>query len=208
MRHMLLKRLNSCTAIYISRPLVPCGSRMDSTLSRTRIISPEDRNGCKKAKSLGLSIPAPMTSESRLRKLGSDAGNRSQWMNRRLLPNRFLMRSSWRTVSVIVVLPIPPAPMRAMGLRFSARLTTFSINSFHPKMALGGCGGGSPCALDANMRLRIHRLLIYFSAPIRTSSLTLIPPLPNLTVCNECHRHVCLRSITQHIKKRNKKKKC
>ena len=160
-RQMLLNRLKSCTVVYISRPSVPCGSRMDSALSRTKIISLEDRNGCKEAKSLGLSMPAPMASESRLRKLESDAGNRSQRMNRRLLPNRFLMRSSWRTVSAIDVLPTPPAPMRAIGSRFSARLTTFSINSFRPKKALGGRGGGSPRTLDANMRLRIYQLLIY-----------------------------------------------
>ena len=155
-RQMLLKRLNSPTVVYISRASVPCGSRMDSALSRNRIISLEDRNGCKEVKSWGFSMPAPMALESRLRKWGSDAGNRSQRTNRRLSPNRFLMRSLWRTVSAIDVLPTPPAPMRAMGSRFSARPTTFSINSLRPKKALGGCGGGSPCTLNAMMRLRIH----------------------------------------------------
>ena len=50
------------------------------------------------------------------------------------------------------VLPIPPAPMRAMGARFSARPTIFSINLLRPKQALGAGGGDSPSALDANIR--------------------------------------------------------
>ena len=50
------------------------------------------------------------------------------------------------------VFPIPPAPMRAIGVRFSARPTIFSISSLRPKQALGRGGGGSPSALDANLR--------------------------------------------------------
>ena len=156
-RQILLKRLNSCTVVYISRESGPCGSSMYSALSRNRIISLEDRNGCREAKSSGFSMPAPMALESRLRRWGNDAGNRSQRTNRRLSPNRFLMRSLWRTVSAINVLPIPPAPMRAIGSRCSARPMTFSISSLRPKQALGGCGGGSPCTLDANMRHQIYQ---------------------------------------------------
>ena len=42
------------------------------------------------------------------------------------------------------VFPIPPSPMRAIGVRFSARLTIFSISSSRPKHTLGGEGGNSP----------------------------------------------------------------
>ena len=52
------------------------------------------------------------------------------------------------------VLPIPPAPMRATGFRFSARSMTFSINSSRPKQALGDGGGDSPCTLGARIRPR------------------------------------------------------
>ena len=129
---------------YIFRAPVPCGSRMDSALSRKMIISLEDRNGRKGVRSSGFSIPAPMTLESRLRKWTGEAGNWSQRMNLRSFPNRSLMRSRWRTVRAMEVFPIPPAPMRAIGVRFSARLTTFSISSSRPKQVLGGGGGNSP----------------------------------------------------------------
>ena len=42
------------------------------------------------------------------------------------------------------VFPIPPAPMRAIGVRFPARPTTSSISSSRPKQAHGGGGGNSP----------------------------------------------------------------
>ena len=82
----------------------------------------------------------------------SEAGNWSQRMNRRLSSKWCLMRLSWSTVRAMDVLPIPPVPMRASGVRFSARPTIFSINSSRPKMALGGGGGDSPSVLDTNMR--------------------------------------------------------
>ena len=74
-RQMLGNRLNSSTAEYILRASVPCGSRINSTLSRNRIISLEDKNGRRGVRSSGFSIPAPMTVESRLRRWGRDAGN-------------------------------------------------------------------------------------------------------------------------------------
>ena len=40
--------------------------------------------------------------------------------------------------------PNPPAPMRAIGVRFSVRSTIFSISSSRPKQAHGGGGGNSP----------------------------------------------------------------
>ena len=55
------------------------------------------------------------------------------------------------------VFPIPPAPMRATGVRFSARLAIVSINSSRPKHALGGGGGDSPGLLDVNLRWRLPR---------------------------------------------------
>jgi hypothetical protein len=52
------------------------------------------------------------------------------------------------------VFPIPPAPMRAMGVRLLARLMILSISSSRPKQALGGGGGNSPGdALDAGVRI-------------------------------------------------------
>ena len=44
----------------------------------------------------------------------------------------------------IDVFPIPPSPMRAIGSRFSASPTAFSINRSRPKKALGAGGGDSP----------------------------------------------------------------
>ena len=46
------------------------------------------------------------------------------------------------------VFPIPPAPMRATGVKSSARSTILSINSPRPKQALGAEGGDSPEILD------------------------------------------------------------
>jgi hypothetical protein len=51
------------------------------------------------------------------------------------------------------VLSIPPAPMRAMGVEFSARPTIFSTSLSRPKQA-GGGGGVSPRGiLDLGVRL-------------------------------------------------------
>ena len=131
-RQILLNWLSSLTTAWISRASTPCGSRMDSALSRTMSISLEDRDGRRGVRSSAFSTPAPMTSESRRRKCVREAGNSSQRINRRSLPNRSLMRLSWRTVRAMDVLPIPPAPMRASGVRFPARLTILSINSSRP----------------------------------------------------------------------------
>ena len=54
---------------------VPCGSRIDSALSRNRIISFKDKNGRRGVRSSGFSMLAPTTLESRLRRWGRDAGN-------------------------------------------------------------------------------------------------------------------------------------
>ena len=143
-RHMVSSRLSSSTTAYISRASAPCGSRMDSALSRTMTISCEDRNGRSEVRSSGFSAPAPTTLERRLRRWAREAGNWSQRMNRRLSPNRSLMRLSRRTARAMDVFPIPPAPMRAMGVRFSAKPTILSISSSRPKHALGGGGGNSP----------------------------------------------------------------
>jgi len=51
------------------------------------------------------------------------------------------------------VLPIPPAPMSAMGVRFSARPTIFLISSSRPKQG-GGGGGNSPVGtLEVHVRV-------------------------------------------------------
>ena len=50
------------------------------------------------------------------------------------------------------VLPIPPAPIRAIGVSCSAKPTISSIRSSRPKKILGGGGGDSPGALDAHVR--------------------------------------------------------
>ena len=136
--------LSSFTVALISRASVPWGSRMDSALSRTINISFEDRNDRREARSLGFSTLAPITSESWRRKLAWEAGNLSQRMKRRLSPNRCFIRSWWRTARAMEVFPIPPAPIRAMGLRVSARPTIFSINPSRPKQVLGRGGGNSP----------------------------------------------------------------
>ena len=51
---------------------------------------------------------------------------------------------------MMVVFPIPPAPIRAIGVSRCAKLMISSINSSRPKETLGRGGRGSPSALDAN----------------------------------------------------------
>src|SRR6266478_1321785 len=91
-RQMLLNCVSSFATPYNSRASVPCGSRIDSALSRTRIIFLDDRKGRKGVMSSGFSTPAPITLESRLRKGAWEAGNSSQRMNQRLSPNHSLTR--------------------------------------------------------------------------------------------------------------------
>ena len=153
---MFSKRLSSSTTAYISRASVPCGSRMDSALSRTMNVSSEDRNHRRGVKSLGFSTPAPMALERELRKSARAGWNWSQRINRRFSLNFFLMRSLWRTLRAMDVLPIPPAPIRAIGVRLSARPTILSIKSSRPKQAPGGGGGGSPRLLGSKIRSRVY----------------------------------------------------
>ena len=132
---------------------------MDSALSRTISISLDDRNGRRVVRSSGFFALAPITTESRLRKLAREGGNWSQRMNRRLSPYRSSIRSSWRTASAMDVFPIPPGPTRATGVRSEARQITFSITSPRPKQTLGGAGGNSPAAV-----LWIHEMADSFYA--------------------------------------------
>ena len=90
---MLSGWLGSSTTASISCPLAPCGSRIDSALSRTIGISSEVRDGRRGVGSSGFSTPAPMTFESRRRKLAHEAVNWSQRMNRRLFLNLSLTRA-------------------------------------------------------------------------------------------------------------------
>jgi len=50
------------------------------------------------------------------------------------------------------VFPIPPTPIRAIGVRRSAKSAISSISSLRPKKSLGDGGGNSPGALDASIR--------------------------------------------------------
>ena len=143
-RQMFSNRVSSSTTLYSSWASGPAGSRIDSALSRNKIILVEDRNGRSGVRSSGFSIPAPMTLDNRLRRCVCEAGNWSQQMNRRLSPNLALVRGWWRTFRAIEVFPIPPAPMRATGSSSSAKLTTASTSSSRPKQVLGGGGGDSP----------------------------------------------------------------
>ena len=52
------------------------------------------------------------------------------------------------------VFPIPPAPMRAIGIRLSTRSTISPMSFSRPKKALGGGGGDSPGMLDTEIRRR------------------------------------------------------
>ena len=45
------------------------------------------------------------------------------------------------------VFPIPPASIRAIGVRFCARPTIFSFDTSRPKKSLGGGSGSFPSAL-------------------------------------------------------------
>ena len=77
--------------------------------------------------------------------MSGDSGDaRGDAETRRLSPNSFLVRWRWRTDRAIEVFPIPPGPMRAIGVRFSARPTIFPISSSRPKQLLGGGGEASP----------------------------------------------------------------
>lgn len=143
-RQMLPNWLSSSTAAYISGEFFPDGSRIDSTLSRHKIIFLEDRNGLKGVRSLGFLTPAPMTLESWLRKWACEAGNWSQRINQQFPPNHSLMQLWWRTVRAIDVFPIPPGPIRAIGARVSTRPMILLISSSRPKHTLGGGGSNSP----------------------------------------------------------------
>ena len=61
--------------------------------------------------------------------------------NKRLSPNRRLMRLSRWTAKAMDVFPIPPGQMRAKGVRFCARSTN-SINSSRPNKDVHGSGSG------------------------------------------------------------------
>ena len=65
---MVLNRHSSSTAAKISSWFIPCGSRMDSALSRTMRISVEERKGRSGSISSGFWIPAPIALERWARK--------------------------------------------------------------------------------------------------------------------------------------------
>ena len=64
-RQMLSIRLSSSIAEYISLDSGPCGSSIDSALSRTINISFDDRNGRRGSRLSGLSMPEPMALDRR-----------------------------------------------------------------------------------------------------------------------------------------------
>ena len=53
------------------------------------------------------------------------------------------------------ILPIPPAPMRVMGVMVLARPTISSISLAHPKQGSGG-GGNSMCRCEAMDHLMVN----------------------------------------------------
>ena len=59
-------------------------------------------------------------------------------------------------VTAMDVLPVPPGPMRAIGVRFSTKPRISSIKLSRQKQALGARGVDSPGILDANTRYCIH----------------------------------------------------
>ena len=63
------------TVLYMSCPLVPFGSKIDSALSRTMDISLGDKGGRRAARTSGFSTMAPITLESRARRWALEAGN-------------------------------------------------------------------------------------------------------------------------------------
>ena len=89
--------------------------------------------------------------------LRCEGENSSQRMNRWLSQNRCLIWSSWRTVRTAGVFPMPPASIRAIGVRRCAKRTIFSVSSSRPKRAFGGGGGSSPGTLDANVSRRVSQ---------------------------------------------------
>ena len=118
-------------------------SRIVSALS-TRIICCAVMNDRRGAKLVMFFIPAPMTVESRLRKLTTEVGNLSQQMNLRWSTNFCTICSWWRAVNATAVFPVPPAPTRALGVSSSGRQISSSIRVSRPMHARGGGGGDSP----------------------------------------------------------------
>jgi len=68
---------------------------------------------------------------------------------------------------MVDVFPMPPAPIRAIGVRHCAKQTIFRISSSRPNKALGGGGGSSPGTLDANVSRRVFQqlMLLTYSEP-------------------------------------------
>src|ERR1700759_2525559 len=73
------------------------------------------------------------------------------------------------------VFPIPPAPMRAIGVLFSARPMIFSINSLRPKHDLGGWGASSPGMLRKHQI--VDPTIFKITDLARVYGMVSIPPL-------------------------------
>ena len=172
---------------------------MDSALSRHMIISLEERKGRSGVRSSGFSTLAPIALESRLRRWVRDAGNWSQRMNRRSSPNRFLIRSWWRTARAMDVFPIPPGPMRATGVRSSAKPTTSSISSPRPKQTLGRGGGDSPGTAGWGLRFCIYWWLDHRRGLTSATHLTTHNSVPNLIHESRQNLGILIASPTTHV---------
>ena len=78
------------------------------------------------------------------------------------------------------VFPIPPGPMRATGVRSSAKPTTSSISSPRPKQTLGRGGGDSPGTVGWGLRFCIYWWLDHRRGLTSATHLTTHNSVPNL----------------------------
>ena len=60
----------------------------------------------------------------------------------------------------------PPAPTRAMGIRFSARPMILPISSPRPKQALGGGGGNSPGGTLYRCKAGVNLVVFMIADPV------------------------------------------
>ena len=99
----------------------------------------------------------------------------------------------------MAVFPIPPGPMRAIGVRFSARSMISSISSARPKQALGRGGGDSPGAVGKGLRCCIRWWLDYQCGLTSTTHLTTYNSVPNLIHESRQNLGILVASPMTHV---------